>query len=148
MEYLRQVHLRVFASSRAKTHCSHQPRWNLLWECQEELVYTLHPFLHSMFFFNVILCNRCEAAAMLHLRSFYLILQTKVSWMSQETYSFVHHVACWMLSLPSSLWAAEKMVALTLSFLGLKNTVLPCTVIRDSTSDNYNLWKDKKTLKQ
>lgn len=101
---------------------------------------------HSMFFKNIILCNRCEAAAKLHLRVFYLILQTKVSRLSQET-SLVHCGA--RKSVVPVQSRAEITVGLTVSVLGLKNTMLPCNRNRDRTSvSSHSLKKDKKTRKQ
>lgn len=67
-ECLHQVALCVPKSSLAKTHISLDE--SLLHNCQGgELVYTL-PLIRSMFLKNILLCNRCEAEAKLHLRIF------------------------------------------------------------------------------
>lgn len=94
------------------------------------------PLFIACFLKNVILCNRCEAAAKLYLRIFSHLPNQSV--LNKPGDLFFCAPWCTSDCCPSHRLseATERTVALSISFLGLKNTMLPCNIIRDSTSNS------------
>lgn len=123
-----QVHLRIHCSSIAKTLLLTSVIDEACYEnAKEKSQFILFIPLFIALFFQM-LCNRREAAPMLYLRIFYLILQTKSVLKEPGDLFFVRRLHVGLRSSPSPLWAAENTVALTISFLVSK---LQCYLYRN-----------------
>lgn len=107
------------------------------------MAYILDPFIHSklIFFSNILLCNRCEAAA----KSFVSHSANQSVLIRPGDFTHVHLCASDCCPSHSSLEAAEMTVALSVSFLSLKTTTLPCTIGTAPLIYNCNLRKEHHT---